>query len=113
MSTDTFRATLGDQGYTDPGLFALDLKAAGLSRTLPSAKLDRGKTPAQLTVLTTAEHAWLGTWVWLKDGRTGQVWSLADLPNYVHVVLDGQQAVKVHRDDLTQTADRAGQPVLA
>ena len=80
MSTDTFRGRLGDQTYTDPALFSLDVKAAAKAgrstylgekdgympmklQPLASGRLNRGRTPAQMTVLTPAEREWLGVYV--------------------------------------------------
>lgn len=108
MTTDTFRGRLGEQTYTDPALFALDVEAQGTASqrrayVLASGRLDMGRTPAQLTVLTAVEKEWLGCWVRTPDGREGQVWSLGWARNAIAVVLDGA-AETFAAGDLTHTA---------
>ena len=128
MSTDTFRGRLGDQTYTDPALFSLDVKAAAKAgrsiylgekdgylpmtlQPLASGRLNMGRTPAQMTTLTAAEREWLGVYVTLKDGRTGQVWAIHPYRDHLWVVLEGQQAVGVHKSACTGIRGAEAEPL--
>jgi hypothetical protein len=74
------------------------LKTAGVAvQPQSTAKLDHGRTPAQMTALTELERDWLGVYVKTTDGRRGQVWALHPMRGYLWVVIEGQ-AYAVHKD---------------
>lgn len=101
----TFTGTLAGQTYTDAALFAVELKTAGLKRPVASGKLDRGRSPAAMTVLTAPEREWLGMTV-RAGNRLGQVWCLGPTPGTVAVIFADTPTEAVWRTcrELTKVA---------